>query len=129
MNFFGSPLHQGAGVPPTLNNKNIVKPLLEKSFALSSAYEKSGKIVACWPVVNDPRVIMQQSAFTVHDTDVPLEDFAVENYLKKFIIPSHCKERLHKSLAICGIRLSSIFPEYEKISQQIKEEQAEDVEY
>jgi len=104
-----------------------VKTLLEKAFMRNC--NRSGQIIACWAVMDDPRVIMQQSAFTVHDTDVPLEDSASGGLLKKFVIPFSCQESILYRLEICGIRTSYLFPDMENISRQIKYEHKHKIEY
>lgn len=79
------------------------------------------KILACYPVENDLRMYTQQSAFTIHNTHKKLEQLDISELLNKLIIPSNCKNKILKELRICGIELSTVYPDIEHVSKEIKE--------
>ena len=79
------------------------------------------KILACCSVENDLRMYVQQSTFTIHGSDMPLESIVSGgDILTKFVIPKKEKSRLRWDLDILGFRLSTIFPDIEHISYEIK---------
>ncbi len=77
------------------------------------------KILACYPIEHDLRVYVQQSAFTVHNTQRRLEDILPENVLKKLIIPGEAKQALCEELMALGISVSYIYPDSEHIAQEL----------
>jgi len=100
-------------------DRNTVIKLIIPAF---KTITPTDKIIACWAVENDLRMFVQQAAFTVHDSDVPLNKLNIENMLTRFIIPSHIKQKFANDLAICGFSLSDIFPDIEKISIELRSE-------
>ena len=60
----------------------------------------------------DIRMTMQQGAFTLHGTGVPLNEFPeASEYLVKFVIPRYAREELKEELWFLGVRRSSLFPD------------------
>ncbi|MCL2755129.1 MAG: FRG domain-containing protein [Oscillospiraceae bacterium] len=78
-----------------------------------------GKIAACYPVIADSRVYNQLAAFTVHNTKRKLEDICDDSMLKRVIIPHSAKETLLYELAVCGITLEHIFPDFDHLAKSI----------
>jgi len=78
-------------------------------------------VKACWPVNNDSRVVAQQSRFTFHNCDVPMErDKRFAKLLIKIIIPHEYKEKLKEQLTNCGIREHSVYPDLGHTAQYVK---------
>lgn len=80
------------------------------------------KIIACCSVENDLRMYMQQASFTVHSSNIPLEqDNLAKEFLYKIVIPKEIKGLFATHLDLCGYKLSNIFPDVEHISKELKE--------
>ncbi len=68
----------------------------------------------------DPRMLMQQSAFTIHSSNQPLETLENHNqFLLDFGITVSAKEKIHNELSVLGIRISSLFPDLQNLSKEI----------
>lgn len=97
----------------------IVEEYIKPAFNFE---KEPGKIIACCSVENDLRMYIQQSAFTVHSSDQPIERLdTCQNYLRKIIIPSYTKEKFSRQLRLCGFKLSNIYPDIEHISKELKD--------
>lgn len=83
-------------------------------------HELDGKILACSSTDNNMRMYAQQSNFTVHNSLDRMEDICSEEMLYKIIIPKECKRYFIKSLRVFGISESSIYPDLDHISGDIR---------
>jgi len=81
----------------------------------------SDKIAACYPTESDNRVYNQLSAFTVHNSSRKLINFCNESMLRRITIPFDIKKRLLYELSVCGITRSYIFPDFERLAEEIQE--------
>lgn len=100
-------------------DKKSIRPLLEPAF--KNIEESTNKIVACWAVEYDMRVFVQQSAFTVHDSDTPLNRVVGSNrWLKKYVIPFEKKREFRKVLKVMGFELSDVFPDLDNLSINLR---------
>lgn len=80
-----------------------------------------GGVLACCSVENDLRMYVQQAAFTIHSFRGPLEEMPqIGQCLKRMIVPCLLKERFAMQLALCGFRLSNIFPDMDHISSELR---------
>ncbi|HEX8911078.1 MAG TPA: hypothetical protein VF796_01880, partial [Humisphaera sp.] len=92
------------------------------TMAASKAWvSESGPLaVACELPEIDQRHFVQQGRFTIHGTHDALDLAAnAAGYLRKFIIPADRKEGLALDLAYLGIQLSSLFPDLDRLAEQI----------
>ena len=81
----------------------------------------SNKILACWPIHHNLRVCYQKSAFTLHDSDVPMENIDGNGkWLEKIVIPDTAKSNFIKALSILGVELTDVFPDMEHIAQELR---------
>ena len=81
------------------------------------------KIAAIDPPQNNLRMLFQQSAFTIHGSPKPLEDYVgIDKCLLKFVIPSKLKAGILTILNTIGINESTIFPELEHLANYINKE-------
>jgi hypothetical protein len=85
------------------------------------------KIVACYATQKDARVFNQQSAFTVHNSLCSLTDISDEIYskshnylLQRIIITSVDKKRIFDQLFLSGITHSTVLPDVENLTKDIK---------
>ena len=100
-------------------DKNAVLQLIEGAF---KDKEEENKVIACCGVESDLRMYVQQANFTVHDSEIPLEKFdKAEEFLVKLKIPAKNKQIMFEQLELLGFRESTIFPDMEHISHELKE--------
>ena len=93
----------------------LIKPAFKPIHA-------TDQIIACHSVENDLRMYVQKSAFTVHDSDIPLNKQTYSSELLiKAVIPKSRKIYFRKTLDICGYTLSNIYPDVEHISKELKD--------
>ncbi len=68
----------------------------------------------------DMRMMLQQSAFTIHDNRSPLEtQDKAHAYLKKIIVPTEHKDTIKNELEILGIRRSTLFPDLDSLAKDL----------
>ena len=77
------------------------------------------RILACYPIEHDLRVYVQQSAFTIHNTERCLEDFLPSDVLMKLIIPGRAKKELNAELTALGVTVSYVYPDSEHIAEEL----------
>jgi len=69
----------------------------------------------------DIKMLLQQAAFTIHGSSLPLDDYPEANeFLMKFEIAQEFKLELSARLEEIGIRYSSIFPDLEHLAAELK---------
>ncbi|MDQ3776617.1 MAG: FRG domain-containing protein [Pseudomonadota bacterium] len=87
-----------------------VVPLFKR--ALTGEPRTKDAIAAVAAPELDLRMLLQQSRFTIHDTDLPLEQLtAGEGVVQKYVIPATNKMMVRAELEALGMRWSSIFPD------------------
>ncbi len=78
------------------------------------------KIIAVEPNQVDPRVMIQQSMFTIHSDKTPLDSNAASgDFLAKFRIPEETRIGLRHELYIIGIHESTLFPDLEHLARDL----------
>jgi len=82
-------------------------------------YFEKKPVIACWAEENDLRMMMQQSAFTIHALPKSLEELIddEDEILYKIIIPYKKKPTLLQQLEICGISVIDVFPDIETLAK------------
>ncbi len=97
-----------------------LNPLFKANFDRPNSSEKSlkKKVLAIQPVYNSPRMIAQQSVFTIHGRESEsMEQLHIhKKYLRHFSIPNEKKAALRKNLQDLGILRSSLFPDLDNLS-------------
>lgn len=83
-------------------------------------HELDDRILACSSTDNNQRMYAQQSSFTVHNSLKRLEDICDDETLYKVIIPSDRRHYFIHSLRVFGITESSIYPDLEHISRDLR---------
>ncbi|XLS30526.1 FRG domain-containing protein [Flavobacteriaceae bacterium M23B6Z8] len=100
-------------------NSNTALKLINQAFYTDR--KNNLGILAASAIETHGRMIMQQSAFTIHSDTTPLEKIDDNRkWLRKIIIPQEKLKDLAIELEIMGIRLSSIFPDLDNLSKEIK---------
>ena len=79
------------------------------------------KVLACYPIEHDLRVYVQQSAFTLHNTERRLEEICDEQMLSRIRIPREVKKKFLEELNLLGITVSYVYPDSEHIARELTE--------
>lgn len=103
-------------MPEDTDSKAVMNP----AFDVNAKEKKL--VIAIRPSEVDVRLLVQLSVFTLNGFKIAIENLPPnDNYLIKFRIPKESKSQLRKNLKQLGIRLSSIFPDLDHLSEEIKE--------
>ena len=79
------------------------------------------KIIAVSAIETELRMMVQQSAFTIHSYKEPLEKYqGNEKYLWKILVPKERMNFLAEELGLLGFLPSIIYPDIESLSNEIK---------
>lgn len=99
-------------------NSNTVLRMIKPAFKTRRDYNG---VMAASSIECHKRMIMQQSAFTIHSSHKPLEEFIYnKKWLKKIILPQKYLSNFAIELEILGITVSSIFPDLDNLSKEIR---------
>jgi hypothetical protein len=115
-----SMLNESQGFEPLLYplSANSLRPLLEPA---KKGNDTTDKIVAAMSVEADPRMQMQQGAFTVHASATPLNLLAgADNWLRRSIVPADSVSTLRRELRLLGYRADYLFPDLEALAQELR---------
>ncbi|MCQ2492020.1 MAG: FRG domain-containing protein [Lachnospiraceae bacterium] len=98
----------------------MIRPAFKAEYEPGNPNVKDS-ILACYPIENDLRIYVQQSAFTLHNTNRKLIDVPGNDILRKIIIPKEAKERIFRELKLMGFSLSHIYPDASHIATELSE--------
>jgi len=99
---------------------SLALPLFRAAF---SERAPTGKIVGVLAHEIDVRMMVQQSAFTIHDTATPLEELpGAADFLIKFEVAASAKEEMRRQLREIGIRQSTLFPDLGSLARELVDE-------
>lgn len=77
-------------------------------------------IAAALPLEFDARMLIQQSAFTIHGADTPLDKRKnAYKWLRKFVIPAHASKDLAWELAALGFQPQEMFPDLDHLANEL----------
>jgi hypothetical protein len=113
--------HQIPSIDPQILNPQIdrIQPIFKAAYA--PVTECTHRIVAVMAPHKDLRVLVQQSAFTVHGLREPLNGLQNnEEFLVKIRIPREKKLIFKTYLENLGIRGSNLFPDLENLAKDLK---------
>jgi hypothetical protein len=96
----------------------MIRPAFKKEYEPENR-NVIDKILACYPIEHNMRIYVQQSAFTLHNTDRRLEEINQDGLLKKIQIPGSAKERIAYELNLMGITLSHVYPDAQNIATEL----------
>ena len=92
-----------------------MKPLFDRAFTKKA--QKCEKAAAIHSREVDVRLMAQQSVFTIHGSNTPLDEIdGNEHFLLKFIIDADLKKDLYLLLYDFGVRESTVFPDLEHLA-------------
>lgn len=109
-----------------INGDFLPSPRSERLFpSFQAAFQKTNveqnQIVAVPAPHTDLRVLLQQSAFTIHSTRTPLNKLENnQEFLRKIIIPAQQKVAIRSYLTHLRVQASTLFPDLEYLAQDIK---------
>lgn len=94
-----------------------VRPLLEPA---RKGTGQRNKTIAAMAVEIDARMQMQQGAFTVHSSKVPLNKLPnSDKWLQKLVIPKDSVSSLRRELQLLGFRADYLFPDLESLASEL----------
>ena len=97
---------------------NSLRPLLEPA---KKGVDTTDKIIAAMAVEVDPRMQMQQGAFTVHASLTPLNLLeGSDRWLRRFVVPSDAVAALRSELKLLGLRADYLFPDLEALAKELR---------
>jgi hypothetical protein len=115
--------------PYELNQRSIGKDLLLHPTQLSTDYRQyfidrtappDGDVVSIVPLRHHPRVISQQSAFTLHaDLETPLEELH-PNCVTKIVIPHAVRKDADIFLHLAGVTELTLSPDLDALARLMK---------
>jgi len=116
--------------PYSFNNNQIDLPLILGPHSewvrniLAPAFSQDAKSSDLILAINaqhfDVRMMMQQSAFTIHGTKNPLNDLPdSEKFLTQFRIPAKAKASLKSTFQMLGVTKSYLFPDLEHLAKDL----------
>ncbi len=95
------------------------KMLVEQAFYHNDIENKG--VIAASSIEANGRMLMQQSAFTIHSEQRPLEDIVeTDKWLFKLEIPKKRIFEIAMELEIIGLTLANIYPDLDNLSLEIK---------
>jgi len=100
----------------------VAKDLIEPAFESEKAKERRQIIIAIDADQIDYRMLIQQSAFTIHSNKLPMDQLESEDkFLLKFEIPNSAKADMRVELKNFGFELSYLFPDLEHLACELKD--------
>ena len=117
---YGAGLNGAQGLVPMLPvpEDGDVLPLFEAAFEDRA---DTGKVLAIATHEVDLRMLIQRSAFTVHDSDTPLETLLSDHgaFLRKYDIAPTAKQRLRIQLEHLAIDTAMLFPDLDHLAEDL----------
>lgn len=93
-------------------------PLIAPAFKNRQEENTVGVAMA---IEHDPRIQLQQGAFTVHSSRTPINLFeGCENWLRKLVIDRAAVESFFEELALLGMKKSNLFPDLSALTSELK---------
>ena len=114
------PLNSSQGFEPYLYPLNagqlrdVIRPAIKGK-------DDTDTVVAAMAVESDPRMQVQQGAFTVHSSVQPLDKLKdAANWLRCIVIPKDSAGSIARELDILGFGLSDLFPDLHNLANDLK---------
>ena len=108
----------GVGARVIANPKTDDWGLFRSAFIRVEPAQVANVAVACDHF--DARMVAQQSVFTIHGSDSPLDqDDKRETFQRSFVIPGEYRKILAAEIMMLGLSESSLFPDLEHLSRDI----------
>lgn len=102
-------------------NNLTAREMIEPAFVNPKDTKENNKIIAVSAVENDLRMLTQQSAFTIHSSQLPLDRYQEsDSFLNRIDIRGNSLADIAEELNLLGYRPSQIFPDLEHLSKEIR---------
>ena len=98
---------------------SFVRPMVEEALGIPSPirFKRAGAL-AITPSQIDPRMMIQQSMFTIHRDREPIDAFETAgSFLRKATIPLAVTSLILDTLQLLGIREEVLFPDLEHLAR------------
>jgi hypothetical protein len=96
-----------------------IESLVEQAFTIR-AEPRDSRVAAVLTEQMDLRQMIQQSAFTIHGCDIPLNRFqGADTYLAKIIIPKDKRGLFREYLDLLGMDRSVLFPDLGNLAAEL----------
>ncbi|MGH8498561.1 MAG: FRG domain-containing protein [Methylococcales bacterium] len=110
-----------AVAPPM--NAWMAEPLVRPALQENREGTSPAKVIAAMAVEADPRMQVQQGAFTVHTTQEPLTELScTDDWLYQFVIPADGARLIAWQLRILGVCEADLFPDLEHLASDLRNE-------
>ena len=87
---------------------------------VKNSQNPDSRILAVLTAQSDLRHMMQQSAFTIHGSDTPMDELqGAEDFLVRIRIPATSKKSFRQVLALYGVSRASLFPDLENLAKEL----------
>jgi len=113
-------LNQSQGFEPLIFPLDAVsyQPLIAPAFKNRDEPDAVGVAMA---IEHDPRIQLQQGAFTIHSARVPLNRLAVaDQVLRRLVIPPDSVQAFCEELSLLGMRKSNLFPDLASLTSELR---------
>lgn len=113
-------LNQSQGFEPLIFPLDAASyaPLIAPAFKNRKEENTVGVAMA---IEHDPRIQLQQGAFTIHSSRTPINRFdGCENWLRKLVIDRELVEPFYAELDLLGMRKSNLFPDLSALTSELK---------
>lgn len=113
-------LNQSQGFEPLIFPLDAASyaPLIAPAFKNRKEENTVGVAMA---IEHDPRIQLQQGAFTIHSSRTPINHFeACEKWLRKLVIDRELVEPFFAELDLLGMRKSNLFPDLSALTSELK---------
>lgn len=113
-------LNQSQGFEP------LIFPLDAASYAplIAPAFknrQEENTVGVAMAIEHDPRIQLQQGAFTIHSSRMPINHFeGCEHWLRKLVIEHCVVESFFEELDLLGMKKSNLFPDLSALTSELK---------
>lgn len=98
----------------SLSLRSLIRPAFK-------GHDRSEKIAAAWAVESDPRMQVQQGAFTIHSSKTPLNQmYEDKDWLCRMVIPGKYVPILAEEIYLLGFRRGDLFPDLDNLALELK---------
>ena len=109
---------QGVAATIFASDHHQVKPLFDEAFVKKEKITE--QVLSVLTNQIDIRQLMQQSVFTIHGIDTPIDQLtSADNFVAKIKILKSAKKSFRQMIKLLGINRASIFPDLENLAKEI----------
>jgi hypothetical protein len=116
----GSRLNQSQGFEPLIFPLDAMsyEPLIAPAF---KSREEPDTVGVAMALEHDSRIQLQQGAFTIHSSRIPIDDIeGADRWLRRFIIKGEDIHAFFRELTLLGIRKYTLFPDLAALTSELK---------